>query len=144
MQTRLFKFGKIFLVFMLTALVTNVVMEIVIPTPEKGRIISKHGWGHYLIVNVRGIVLFFVLFSLTGSVIYNTTSLMSADMGVASLVIGFLLEFAFMRPDWVLHVLTLKPRTGDLVAIIVSMFYWYIAWGLPSYLVWRLLMGLEK
>jgi hypothetical protein len=143
-QTRLFKFGKIFLVFMLTALVTNVVMEIVIPTPEKGRIISKHGWGHYLIVDVRGIVLFFVLFSLTGSVIYNTTSLMSADMGVASLVIGFLLEFAFMRPDWVLHVLTLKPRPGDLVAIIVSMFYWYIAWGLPSYIVWRLLMGLEK
>jgi hypothetical protein len=142
-QSRLVKFVKVYLVFVLLAVLTNVAMEIAIPTPEKVGVIAEHGWGHYLAVNVRGLILFYALFNLIGGVIYNSTNLRSVEMGVSSLVIGFLLEFAFRRPDWVLHILALQPTPGDFVAVVVSMFYWYVSWGLPSYLIGRYLLSLE-
>jgi len=143
-QTRLVKFGKVYLVFILSAILVNVAMEIAVPTPEKARVIAEHGWGHYLSVNVRGLILFYALFNLIGGVIYISTNLRSVEMGVSSLVVGFVLEFALMRPDWVLHILALRVAPADVVAVIVSMFYWYVAWGLPSYLIQRYLMSLGK
>jgi hypothetical protein len=142
-QSRLVKYVKVYLVFVLLAILTNVGMEIAIPTPEKAGVIAKHGWGHYLAVNVRGLILFYALFNLIGSVIYNSTNLRSVEMGVSSLAVGFVLEFAFRRPNWVLHILDLQPTPGDLVAIVVSMFYWYVSWGVPSYLIGRYLLSLE-
>ncbi len=142
MQTRLVKFAKVYLVFMLSAILVNVAMEIAIPTPEKAMIIAEHGWDHYMAVNVRGIILFYAIFSLVGGVIYISTNLRSVEMGASSLVIGFVLEFAFMRPGWVLRILALRVAPADVVAVIVSVFYWYVAWGLPSYLIQRYLMGL--
>ena len=142
MQTRLVKFVKVYLVFILSAILVNVAMEIAVPTPEKARVIAEHGWGHYLAVNVRGIILFYALFNLVGGVIYNSTNLRSVEMGASSFVVGFVLEFAFMRPEWVLHILALRVTPADVVAVIVSVFYWYVAWGLPSYMIQRYLMGL--
>jgi len=141
-QFRLVKFVKVYLVFVLMAVLTNAAMEIAVPTLEKAGVIAEHGWGHYLAVNVRSPILFYALFNLIGGVIYNSTNLRSVEMGVFSLVVGFVLEFAFMRPDWVLHILALRVAPADVMAVIVSMFYWYIAWGLPSYLIQRYLMGL--
>jgi hypothetical protein len=92
-QTRLIKFVKVYLVFILSAVLVNVAMEIAVPTPEKARVIAEHGWGHYLTVNVRGIILFYALFNLVGGVIYNSTNLRSVEMGASSLVVGFVLEF---------------------------------------------------
>lgn len=144
MQSRLAKFVKVYVVFMLSSLLANVAMEIVVPTPEKGRIVAEHGWGHYLAVNVRGVVVFYAVFSLVGSTIYFDSNLRSVEMGFSSLVLGFVLEFAFMRPEWVVNTMALQLKPGDIIAILVSAFYWYVAWGLPSYLIMRYLMGLKK
>jgi len=142
-QSRLVKFVKVNLVFMLLAVLTNFAMEITVPTPEKAGGDAEHGWDHYLVVDVRSLILFYALFNLIGGVIYNSTNLRSVEMGVFSLTVGFVLEFAFRRPNWVLHILDLQPTPGDLVAIVVSMFYWYVSWGLPSYLIGRYLLSLE-
>ena len=144
MLPRLAGLMKIYVVFMLSALLVNVALEIVVPTPEKGRVIAEHGWGHYLAVNVRGIVLFYAVFNLVGSTIYYDTNMRSVEMGLASLVLGFFLEFAFMKPDWVLHILAMKPGPVDVVAFMVSILIWYAAWGLPSYMIQRYIMRLEN
>lgn len=142
MQTRFVKFGMVYLVFVLSAVLVNVAMEIAIQTPEKAEIVAEHGWGHYLAVEVRGTILLYALFNLVGGVIYISTNLRSVEMGATSLVFGFVLEFAFMRPGWVLHILALRVVPADAVAVVVSAFYWYVAWGLPSYLIRCYVMGL--
>ena len=142
-QPRLVKFVKVCLVFVLLAVLTNVAMEITVPTPETAGVVAEHGWSHYLTVNVRSLILFYALYNLIGGVIYNSTNLRSVEMGVFSLAVGFALEFAFRKPDWVHHILALQPTPGDFVGVVVSMFYWYIAWGLPSYLIGRYLLSLE-
>ena len=142
-QSRLVKFVKVCLVFVLLAVLTNVAMEITVLTPETAGVVAEHGWGHYLTVNVKSLILFYALFNLIGGVIYNSTNLRSVEMGVFSLAVGFALEFAFRKPDWVHHILALQPTPRDLLAIVVSMFYWYISWGLPSFLIGRYLLSLE-
>ncbi len=142
MLPRLAGLMKIYAVFMLSALLVNVALEIVVPTPEKGKVIAEHGWGHYLAVNVGGIVLFYVIFNLVGSTIYYDTNLRSVEMGLASLVLGFFLEFAFMKPNWALHILAMKPGPIDVVAFIISVLNWCAAWGLPSYIIQRYIMKL--
>ncbi len=143
MQSRLAKFVRVYVIFMLSSLLANVTMEMIVPTPEKERIVAEHGWGH-LSVNVRGIVVFYAVFSLVGSTIYFDSNLRSVEMGVSSLVLGFVLEFAFMKPEWVVNTMALQLKPGDIIAILVSAFYWYVTWGLPSYLIMRYLMGLKK
>jgi hypothetical protein len=142
-QPRLVKFVKVNLVFVLLAVLTNVAMEIAIPTLEKAGVVVEHGWGQSLAVDVGGLILFCALFNLIGGVIYNSTNLRSVEMGVFSLGVGLILEFAFMRPDWALQILALRPTLRDLLAVVVSMLYWYISWGLPSFLIGRYLLSLE-
>ena len=59
----------------------------------------------------------------------------SREMGILSLVIGFILEFLWMRPDWVQDIFSLRITGGHVVAVIISGFYWFAAWGVPSRLV---------
>ncbi len=144
MLPRLSGLMKIYAFFILSALFVNVAMEMVVPSPEKGRVIAEYGWCHYLAVNVRGIILLYVIFNLVGSMIYYDTNLRSVEMGFASLVLGLFLEFAFMKPDWVLHILAIKPGPVDVVALMVSVLNWYAAWGLPSYVIQRYIIRLGK
>jgi hypothetical protein len=80
-----------------------------------------------------------MIFNLVGSVILLIKNYEAKVMGALSLLIGFIFEFSFMRPDWVQNVYALNIEAGVLGAVIVSAFYWFIPWGLPSYVIHKYL-----
>lgn len=123
MKDRLLKFLKIYLAFILFALLVNLSMEILIPTPEEKQVL--------------GIVMFYMLFSITGSLVFLFKGYRPLKMGLLSFVLGFFFEFAFMRPDWVLKIYSLEVGGDVFGAVIVSAVYWFIAWGIPSYFLHR-------
>ena len=124
-KERLVDFLKVYSVFILFALLVNVSMEMLIPTPEEKQL--------------TGIVLFYLMFSFFGSAVYLLKKYRALAMGLLSLVIGFVLEFAFMRPEWVLNIYAVTI-SGDVVgAVVVSALYWFVAWGIPSYILHRYL-----
>jgi hypothetical protein len=116
-------FLKIYAVFILFALLVNLSMELLIPTPEEKQ--------------ATMIIMFYMLFSLFGSLIYLLKNYRAVRMGLLSLVIGFVLEFAFMRPDWVLKIYGLNIGGDVIGAVLVTSLYWFIAWGIPSYVLHR-------
>jgi hypothetical protein len=118
---KIIRFLEIYAVFMVFALLVNLSMELLIPTPEEKQ--------------ATGIVMFYALFSIPGSIVLLLKNYRPVRMGLLSLVLGFVFEFAFMLPDWVLNIYTLKMGGDVIGAVIVSAFYWFIAWGLPSYAV---------
>jgi hypothetical protein len=122
-KERLVRFVKIYLVFILFALLVNLSMELLIPTPEEKQ--------------ATGIIMFYMIFNLFGSLIYHLKSYRPFKMGLLSLLIGFILEFSFMRPDWVLKIYAFSIGGDVIGAVIVTSFYWFIAWGIPSYVLHR-------
>lgn len=121
MKEKLARFVKIYFVFILVALIINLTMEMTIPTPEEK--------------NAVGIAMFYLLFSLPGSLIFLFKNYRPLIMGMLSFVIGFLMEFAFMRPDWVMKIYSLNVGLGEIVAVIVSAVYWFIPWGIPAFIL---------
>jgi hypothetical protein len=120
------KFLKIYAVFMLFALAVNLSMELLIPTPEQKQPL--------------GIIMFYLLFNIPGSVVFLKKSYDPLRMGLLSLVLGFVFEFTFMLPDWVRRIYAFNIDGGVIVAIAVSAFYWFIAWGAPSYVFQKYIM----
>ena len=106
MMDGILKFLKIYAVFMAFVLVVNLSMEVLIPTPE--------------VKNVFGIVIFYLIFNLFGSLIFFLKSYKPEIMGGLSLVIGFVLEFAFMKPDWVNKIYALEISMGIFIAVVVG------------------------
>lgn len=141
-MTKLARLLKVFTIFWLVSLATNLTMEILVPTPEKAAIVEEHGWGYYYTVQVRGIVLFYALFSLAGSYIFVTYSYRTRMMGLLSATLGYVFEFAFMRPDWVRAIMALRLNPELFFTLLVTTFYWYIAWGLPTYVTHRWFRGI--
>jgi high-affinity Fe2+/Pb2+ permease len=122
-KERLVDFLKVYAVFILFALLVNLSMEILIPTAEEKQ--------------VTGIIMFYLIFSFLGSLIYLLKNYRPVKMGLLSLLIGFILEFAMMRPEWVLNIYN-SNITGDVIgAVLVTSLYWFIAWGIPSYALHR-------
>jgi hypothetical protein len=122
-------FFKVYAVFILFPLLINLSMEILIPTAEEKQ--------------VTGIIMFFLIFSFFGSLIYLKKNYRWVKMGMLSLLIGFILEFAFMRPEWVLNIYN-SNITGDVIgAVLVTSLYWFIAWGIPSFALHRLFSKLK-
>ncbi len=117
MKERLLRFLKIYAAFVLVALLINLTMEMAIPTPEEK--------------NAVGIAMFYLLFSLPGALVLLFRNYRPAKMGLLSLVIGFVFEFSFMRPDWVLKIYSLSAGPGEIVAVIISAIYWFIPWFVP-------------
>ena len=117
------KFLKIYIVFILFALLVNLSMEVMIPTPEEKQ--------------MTGIIMFYLIFSFFGSLIYILKSYRPVKMGMLSFVIGFIMELIFMRPQWVLKIFGLNIGGDVIVAALVSSLYWFIAWGIPSYILQR-------
>jgi hypothetical protein len=130
MKEKLIKFIKIYLAFILVALLINLTMEIVIPTPEEK--------------DAVGIAMFYLMFSLPGSLILLFKNYRPLVMGLLSFVIGFLMEFAFMRPDWVMKIYSLTVGPGEIVAFIVSAVYWFIPWGIPAFILQRYIIKETK
>jgi hypothetical protein len=103
------------------ALLVNLSMEMFIPTPEEK--------------NLFGIIMFYMVFNFFGSFIFLVKNYRAKIMGIFSLVLGFIFEFSFMRPDWVQKIYTLNIEAGVVMAFIISAFYWFIPWGIPSYIL---------
>lgn len=118
------KFLKIYAIFMVFVLVVNLSMEVFIPTPEEK--------------NVLAIIIFYLIFNLFGSLIFFFKKYKPEIMGGLSFVIGFVLEFAFMRPDWVHRIYSLQIQIGLILAVAISALYWFIAWGIPAYILDRI------
>jgi len=124
------KFLKIYSIFILFAILVNVSLEIIgaillkIPMPENNPITA-----------IAGIVTFYLIFSFLGALIFLFKNYKARKMGLLSLIIGFVLEFTFMRPEWVQNIYAFKIGGDVIVAIIATSFYWFIAWGIPSYII---------
>ncbi|MDH5437595.1 MAG: hypothetical protein OEX76_01695 [Candidatus Bathyarchaeota archaeon] len=137
MKDKVTKFLKIFVVFLLFALATNLVMEIFVPTPEREKIVAEHGWAYMVQSKVTGLTFFYGIFSFVGGVVFLSKSYKPLIMGFLSFVVGFVFEFAFMNPEWVQKIYSLQVGADVVVAVIVSAFYWFIPWGVPSYIFHR-------
>ena len=121
MKDKVIKFLKIYIIFILFVLTVNLSMEMFIPTPEEK--------------NAVAIAIFYLIFSFPGSLIFLLKNYKPIRMGLLSLIIGFILEFAFMMPDWVQNIYSFNITGGVVVAVIVSAIYWFIAWGVPAYIL---------
>jgi len=108
MKKGILNFVRAYLIFLLCSLAINVSMEILVPTPEREKIVVEHGWGYLMTYQVRGLAIFYMMFSLPGSVIFLRMRYGSLRMGELSLAVGFFLEFAAMRPKWVMDIMALR------------------------------------
>ena len=122
-KERLVKFLEIYAVFVLSALLVNLSMELLIPTPEEKQALM--------------IIIFYMMFSFFGSLIYLLKNYRPVRMGLLSLVLGFVLEFVLMKPDWVLKIYAFNVDGDAIGAVLVTSLYWFIAWGIPSYVLHR-------
>jgi hypothetical protein len=110
-------------------------MEILLPIPEKEKIIAEHGWAYFIQYQLSAIVVFYTIFNFIGNVIFLFKNYKPVKMGMLSLIVGFILEFAFMKPDWVQNIYAIKIGEAVVGAVIISALYWFIAWGIPSYII---------
>jgi len=121
MKEKLFRFLKVYAVFMAVALVINLPMEMLIPTPEE-----KHA---------SGIIIFYSLFNLAGSAVFLFKNYKHLMMGLLSFILGFVFEFTFMRPDWVMNIYAFNITGEIILTVIISAVYWFIPWGVPAYII---------
>lgn len=84
------------------------------------------------------------MFSLAGSAIFFFKNYKPIKMGLLSFALGFILEFATMKPDWVQNIYTLQIAGGTIVAVIVSAVYWFIPWGVPAYIINKFYEKIKK
>jgi len=126
----MFNFVKIYLVFVLFAMLINLLLEIflrfIVKIPEP--------------LDIRGIIIFFLIFNFFGALILLYKDYNARMMGGLSLIFGLILEFTFMKPEWVLKIYALEI-SGETIAplIISSIAYWFPAWAIPSHIVHRYL-----
>ena len=143
MSGRILHFLKVYLIFALVAVSVNVMfMELIIApliAPEHQKIIAEYGWEYFISNIIFGATILFMLLSLVGTVLFLKTNYTAKRMGILSIICGFALEFAFMQPEWAQDILSLSI-TGDAIgAVIVSSLYWFIPWGIPTYILHKYL-----
>ena len=120
------KFLKIYALFFLFALLINLSLEIVLRLilwiPEA--------------LDIRGIIIFFSIFSFFGTLIFFYKSYRPRKMGLLSLVFGQICEFTFMKPEWVQNFYALEISMDAIIPFILSsIIYWFPAWFIPSYII---------
>jgi hypothetical protein len=125
MRDKIIKFIKIYSIFMAVALLINLPMEILIPTPEEK--------------NPLAIIFFYTMFNFVGSIIFLLKKYQAKIMGILSFVLGFLLEFTFMRPDWVQDIYALNISVRILLPVLISAVYWFIPWSVPTFVLHKFL-----
>jgi len=129
-------FLKTYLVFTLFCLLVVIPLELLF-SPNHSKTIAEYGLGYFIRTSLMGMVILFAFLSLIGVVILLKKKYKPAKMGVLSLVLGFAIEFLFMRPDWVLALTTFRIGGGLIFAVFISAIYWTAVWGVPSYVVYR-------
>ncbi|MBU7030470.1 MAG: hypothetical protein HXS48_26295 [Theionarchaea archaeon] len=127
---------KTYLVFTTITLLVVIPLELIF-SPHHRRTIAEYGLGYFIRHSLVGMVILFAVVSLIGMVILLKKEYTPVRMGVLSLILGFAIEFLFMRPDWVQAVVTFKIGGGTIVAVLISAFYWFAVWGIPSYVIYR-------
>jgi cytochrome bd-type quinol oxidase subunit 2 len=132
------KLARIYPVFLLPPLTLNMAGELAI-SPTNRELIRENGWADFAAEHLVGIVIFFALISLVGSILLLKKKYRAKRMGLISLAVGFFLEFALMRPEWVESIYDLTITGSVIGALIVSSLYWFILWGIPAYLAHRFL-----
>lgn len=140
MKNRVIKFLVIYIVFLLFVLVVNLTLEIITPTPERAAVIAECGWECFLKEKIKGVVIFYVIFNFIGSVIFLLKNYKWKKMGQLSFIIGFILEFLLMRPDWVQNIFSFNITFSVITAVIISSLYWFGAWGAPAYLLHKFIL----
>jgi hypothetical protein len=100
-------------------------MEMLIPTPEEKQPL--------------GIIFFYMMFNFLGTIILLLKNYQAKIMGALSLVLGFIFEFSFMRPDWVQNIYAFNVNIGVLMAVLVSALYWFIPWSVPTFVFHKFL-----
>jgi hypothetical protein len=134
MKDKTATFLKVFLVFFIPVLVLNLTGELTI-SPENKIRIAENGWAEFIQEQVVGVVVLYILTGLIGTIVFLRTRLKWVVLGSLSLAIGAVLEFAFMRPQWVQDVFALHMDAGVMIAVVISALYWFIIWGLPAFLL---------
>ncbi len=126
MRRELRRFTKFLGIFLLWALGVNALI-----LETMGRVILKipEPWD-------PGIFFFYSLFSLVGAILLFFSDCNAKKMGILSLVVGLLLEFTFMKPEWVQKFYALEIN-GEAIAPLIasSILAWFPIWFFPSYLV---------
>jgi len=126
MDNKITRFLKIYLVFIVSALVINLFLEIIFrflfEIPEE--------------LDIFGILLFFSIFNLFGTVILFFRNYNPIKMGLLSLIFGQILEFTFMRPEWVLRMYAFEFSGETITSFVISsILYWFPAWLIPSFIL---------
>ena len=154
MKNKVFRFLKIYLVFWVFAVIVSVViMEILLGSliiPERQEFVAEHGMMRYSFEMMFGTTLFYAIFSFFGSLIFHLKKYDYKKMGLLSLFLGFILEFTVLQPSipegkgsgasWVQGWRSLEITGETIAGTIISAFYWFIAWGIPSYIIHRYLI----
>jgi len=130
MKDKIIEFLKIYLVFILFAVLINLFLEIslrfIFEIPET--------------LDVKGIMIFFSIFNFFGALIFFFRRYKAKIMGLLSLVLGQVCEFSFMRPEWVQKIYALEIGMDVFMPFIISsIIYWFPAWLIPSYAIHRYL-----
>ena len=148
-RSAVIRFLKIYLVFWLFAVAISVViMEIIIGSlivPERQEFASEHGMTAYTFEVFFGTTIFYTIFSFFGALIFYFKNYSYKKMGILSLLLGFILEFTILQPNipegegsgasWVQGWYNLNITGETIVGTLISAIYWFIGWGLPSYVI---------
>ena len=110
-------------------------------SPKHSKTIAEYGLGYFVRTSLLGMVILFAVISLVGTVILLKKGYKPVRMGILSFVLGFFIEFVFMKPDWVLAIGSFRLTGGVLIAVILSAIYWFAVWGVPSYVIQHITKG---
>lgn len=133
-------FIKTYFIFVLSCLLVVIPLELLF-SPNHSRTIAEHGLGYFIQTSLLGMVILFAVLSLVGIMILLKKGYNPLKMGTLSFVLGFFIEFVFMKPDWVQVIGSFRLSGGVLVAIVLSAIYWFAVWGVPSYVIQYLTKG---
>jgi hypothetical protein len=84
-------------------------------------------------------VIIYLILGTIGAIVYLKKTTNTKKLGLISLIIGYTLEFAIMRPDWVRALWGEVPfDPGRAFAVVSNIAYWFAIWAVPSYVLNRL------
>ena len=127
-------FLKKYLMFYISVLVVVIPLELIF-SPNHRVTIAEYGWGYFIRNSLVGMGILYAILSLIGLLILLESGYTPVKMGVFSLILGFLIEFLFMKPDWVYAITSLRITGGVFIAVLLSAIYWFAVWGVPSYII---------
>lgn len=133
-------FTKTYLVFTISCLLVVIPLELLF-SPKHSKTIAEYGLGYFIRTSLLGMVILFAVISLIGTVILLKKWYNPVRMGILSFVLGFFIEFVFMKPDWVQAIGSFRLTGGVLIAVVLSAIYWFAVWGVPSYVIQHITKG---